>query len=86
MNNAYQSFVENVLKEKEFLIMLCLKDLKEPQEEIGPLYEMGILSLFYVHQLYQSKQIYHENFDFLAYHFMLYVMCHYIHKDDKLKA
>ncbi|QVK17101.1 hypothetical protein KHQ81_09390 [Mycoplasmatota bacterium] len=81
MNNYYINFMDNVLPEKSYLIILCLKDITHNKEDVDVLYERGIISLFYVYKLYETKVIYHENFDFLAYQFILQVMRYYIHKD-----
>jgi len=81
MNNdfVYMTFINHVLKDKEYLILLCLKDLcHEHKEEIDSLYEMGIVSLYYAYKLYHTNV---TNFDFLAYRFIMLVMLDYIKQD-----
>ncbi len=80
----YITFNECILKEKGYLILLCLKDIEEV-ENLDLLYEVGILCLYYVYKLYRLKKIYHENFDYLAYQFILHNL-RFIHKDGVLKA
>lgn len=82
-NNLYLSFINNVLKEKEYLILLCLKDVSNLNDELDNLYEMGIISLYYAYKLYHTKDFKCTNFDYLAYRFIMTVMLDYIKCDVK---
>lgn len=82
MDEIYTTFFDKILKEKECLILLCLKDVVESDEdELGQLYEVGIFVLYNVYKLYCCKQLKHQNFDYLAFQLIRNRMLDYIHND-----
>jgi hypothetical protein len=66
------------LKEKEYIIILCLKDLSKLNDDIDQLYEIGIISLYYIYKFYNNSYLDVENFDYIAYNFVLSNLLEYI--------
>ncbi|MDF2699687.1 MAG: hypothetical protein K0Q49_1243 [Haloplasmataceae bacterium] len=78
MDCLYLSFMNQFLKEKEYIIILCLKDLSKLNDDIDQLYEIGIISLYYIYKFYNNSYLDVENFDYIAYNFVLSNLLEYI--------
>ncbi len=82
MNEIHTNFFEKVLREKECLILLCIKDVAQTNKaELGKLYEVGIFVLYYVYKFYCCKKLNHQNFDYLAFQLIKNRMLDYIRND-----